>query len=94
MRTPSGARLSGPAGIRSDNLDLDIVAFSAGGKVAEGPMGHMADQFWGDRCGTFTDPEGYTWTIATRKEDLTPAEMRQRMDEWMKQAAEEHAHSA
>jgi PhnB protein len=69
-------------------------ATKAGGKVADGPMGHMSDQFWGDRCGTFTDPEGYTWTIATRKEDLTPEEMRQRMDEWMKQAAEEHAHSA
>ena len=35
-------------------------------------MGQMADQFWGDRCGTFTDPHGYSWTIATHKEDLTP----------------------
>jgi len=45
----------------------------------------VSDQFWGDRAGTVKDPEGYTWTIATRKEDLTPQEMKQRQDEWMKQ---------
>ena len=47
-------------------------------------MGSMQDQFWGDRCGTFKDPEGHTWTIATRKEDLTREEMDQRQAEWMK----------
>ena len=62
-------------------------AVAAGAKVDEGPMGRMADQFWGDRCGTFTDPEGYRWTIATRKEDLSPQEMQQRQAEWMKQFA-------
>jgi PhnB protein len=60
-------------------------AIAAGGKVAMGEMGRMQDQFWGDRSGTLTDPAGYTWTIATRKEDLTPQEMKQRQDEWMKQ---------
>ena len=50
-------------------------------------MGAMADQFWGDRSGTFADPEGYVWTIATHKEDLTPQEMKQRMDDFMKHAA-------
>ncbi len=59
-------------------------AVSAGAKVLPG-MGAMADQFWGDRCGSFTDPHGYSWTIATHKEDLTPAEMKTRQDEWMKQ---------
>ena len=60
-------------------------AVAAGAKVDDGPMGRMADQFWGDRCGTFSDPEGYRWTIATRKEDLTRQEMQQRQEEWMKQ---------
>ena len=64
-------------------------AVAAGGKVPAGPMGNMADQFWGDRCGTFSDPQGYTWTIATRKEDLTPQEIEQRQDAFFKQ----HAHS-
>ena len=35
--------------------------------------------------GTVTDPHGYTWSIATHKEDLTPQEMKQRQDEFMKQ---------
>jgi len=62
-------------------------AVAAGGQVAPGPMGTIGDQFWGDRCGTFTDPHGYRWTIATRKEDLTPEEMKQRQDAFMKQFA-------
>ncbi len=61
-------------------------AIAAGGQVF-GQMGAMADQFWGDRCGTFNDPHGYRWTIATRKEDLTPEEMKKRQDEFMKQFA-------
>ncbi|HMF10528.1 MAG TPA: VOC family protein [Thermoanaerobaculia bacterium] len=68
-------------------------AVAAGGQVPPGPMGAMADQFWGDRCGTFTDPHGYRWTIATRKEDLTPQEMDQRQKEWMKQFAAQPAHT-
>ena len=67
-------------------------AVAAGAKVF-GPMGQMADQFWGDRCGTFTDPHGYTWTIATRKEDLTRQEMEQRQAAWMKQMAPQPTHS-
>ena len=59
-------------------------AIAAGGKIAPGGMGQMQDQFWGDRSGTLIDPAGYTWTIATRKEDLTPLEMQQRQDEFMK----------
>lgn len=65
-------------------------AVAAGGKVLPGPMGQMADQFWGDRAGTFTDPFGYQWTIATHKEDLTPQEMKQRTDEFMKSFAAHH----
>lgn len=62
-------------------------AIAAGGQVAHGGMGRMQDQFWGDRSGSFIDPSGYTWTIATRKEDLTPQEMQQRQAEWMKNFA-------
>jgi PhnB protein len=62
-------------------------AVAAGAQAAPGPMGKMTDQFWGDRSGTVTDPHGYTWTIATRKEDLTPQELKQRADEFMKSFA-------
>jgi PhnB protein len=67
-------------------------AVAAGGQIAQGGMGKMQDQFWGDRSGTFTDPHGYTWTIATHKEDLTPEEMKQRQDAFMKQFAAQSAH--
>jgi PhnB protein len=62
-------------------------AVKAGAKVDPGPMGNLQDQFWGDRTGTFSDPEGYRWTIATHKEDLTPEEIQRRQDEWMRQFA-------
>ena len=67
-------------------------AIAAGAQVVGGQMGNMADQFWGDRCGTLTDPQGYKWTIATHKEDLSPQEMQQRQAEWMKSFAQQPAH--
>ena len=62
-------------------------AVAAGAQTGGGPMGTVQDQFWGDRCGTLTDPHGYSWTIATHKEDLTPQEIQQRQAEFMKQFA-------
>jgi PhnB protein len=75
--------------------DCDVIfnrAVQAGAKVADGPMGKVSDQFWGDRCGQFTDPQGYKWTVATHKEDLTPEEMAKRQAEWMKQAGMQASH--
>jgi len=62
-------------------------AIDAGATVAPNEMGQIQDQFWGDRCGTVVDPAGYHWTIATRKEDLTPEEMKKRQDEFFKKFA-------
>jgi len=62
-------------------------AVGAGGKVQM----PLADQFWGDRAGAVADPEGYSWWIATRKEDLTPAEMQQRAMEFFKSMAQQAA---
>ena len=39
----------------------------------------LADMFWGDRYGVLADPFGHLWSIATHKEDLTPDEIRKRM---------------
>jgi PhnB protein len=58
-------------------------AVSAGAKVQMA----MADQFWGDRAGAVADPSGYTWWIATRKEDLSETEMQQRAEAFFKQMA-------
>ena len=68
-------------------------AVAAGAQTAPGPMGNIQDQFWGDRCGTLTDPQGYKWTIATHKEDLSPQEMQQREAEFMKQMAKQPTHA-
>jgi len=38
----------------------------------------LSDQFWGDRYGHLKDPFGMVWAIASRQEELTPAEMQER----------------
>jgi PhnB protein len=43
----------------------------------------VADQFWGDRFGTVSDPFGHHWAIATHKEDLTPEQIAERGREAM-----------
>jgi len=35
----------------------------------------IADQFWGDRFGTITDPFGHSWSIATHVEDVPADEI-------------------
>ena len=35
----------------------------------------LADMFWGDRYGTFTDPFGHKWAMAQHVADYTPEEM-------------------
>jgi PhnB protein len=50
-------------------------AIAAGAKVQR----PVKDQFYGDRSGTFADPFGHVWTIATHKEDVSPEEMKKRM---------------
>ena len=43
----------------------------------------VADQSWGDRFGTVSDPFGHSWSIATHVEDLTPEEIAERAKEAM-----------
>ena len=38
----------------------------------------IADQFWGDRFGSISDPFGHLWSIATHVEDVPPEEMAER----------------
>jgi uncharacterized glyoxalase superfamily protein PhnB len=83
-----------PMGLWIYTEDVDALfnrAVAAGATVAPGPMGPLQDQFWGDRCGTLIDPAGYQWSIATRKEDLTPQEADQRMQDAMRQFAQAKA---
>jgi uncharacterized glyoxalase superfamily protein PhnB len=59
--------------------DVDAVfnrAVAAGAKA----IMPVADQFWGDRYGKLIDPFGHEWSVATHKEDPTPAEMQKRQE--------------
>lgn len=53
----------------------------------------VMDMFWGDRCGTVVDPDGYTWMIATHVAEPTPQEMAKAMKEMMKEARAQAASS-
>jgi len=67
-----------PVGILLYVEDVDKMAgqaIAAGAKV-ERPV---QDQFYGDRSGTFADPFGHRWTIATHKEDVSSQEMKKRV---------------
>jgi PhnB protein len=57
--------------------DVDALtkqAAAAGAKIVR----PVLDQFYGDRCGTVSDPFGHVWHIATHKEDVSPEEMQKR----------------
>ena len=58
--------------------DVDAVveqAVAAGARVTM----PIADTFWGDRYGQLEDPFGHRWSVATRKRDVSPEEMKQAM---------------
>jgi PhnB protein len=57
--------------------DVDAVVKQAVDAGATVTM-EVADQFWGDRFGTITDPFGQIWSIATHIEDVPPEEMAER----------------
>ncbi len=44
----------------------------------------VADQFYGDRSGRLADPFGHIWIVGTHKEDVSPEEMQNRFDDFMK----------
>jgi len=61
-----------------DNVDAVFNKAVAAGAQAEA---QPADMFWGDRYGRLKDPFGHSWSVATHKEDVAPAEMAKRMKE-------------
>lgn len=59
-----------------EDVDHSARQASAAGMKA---LRAVETQFYGDRTGTFVDPFGYRWTIATHVEDVAPDEIRERM---------------
>ncbi len=94
MPTPGGGKSPTSIGGTAVTINLYVPdadktykqAISAGAKETM----PIADQFWGDRYGVITDPFGHKWAIATRKEDLTDDELRQRGKEFMEKMQHQH----
>lgn len=76
MKSPKtlGAATGGVMVYVEDADALYQRAVAAGATVVQ----PIADMFWGDRMGNIVDPFGQGWSIATHKEDVTPAEMERR----------------
>lgn len=81
---PEGGRFSAetvgqsPVWLSLDVPDVDSFvehAARAGMTIVLPP----ADQFYGRRDATLTDPFGYTWAVSMLKEELSPEEMHRRM---------------
>ena len=64
----------------TDNADKTVEKAIKLGAASKGPV---MDMFWGDRCGTVVDPDGYTWMVATHVAEPTPQEMQKKMKEQM-----------
>jgi PhnB protein len=59
-----------------EDVDKTVERAVAGGAKVLFPV---ANQFWGDRLGWVMDPSGHVWTIATRVEETSED---QRRDRW------------
>jgi PhnB protein len=64
----------------TENVDKVVAKAVKLGATSAKPV---MDMFWGDRCGTVVDPEGYSWMVATHKAEFTPQQMKKRMKEQM-----------
>jgi len=60
-----------------DDTDTTVKrAVESGAKLSR----PVEDQFYGDRMGTVEDPFGHVWHVATHVEDVSPEEMKRRME--------------
>src|SRR5246127_2095036 len=66
----------------TENADKGVAKAVKLGAALKGPV---MDMFWGDRCGTVVDPDGYTWMVGTHKAEPTVKEMKKGIEEMMKQ---------
>ena len=58
-----------------EDVDAVFAAALANGAVQTRPV---TDEFYGDRIGSFTDPWGHLWSVASHIEDVTFEEMAER----------------
>jgi PhnB protein len=79
-----------PAGLYLYVEDVDKSfqrAVDAGGQTKM----PVADMFWGDRLGSFVDPYGHAWTLATHTQDLSLEELKEGEKKFYAQMAQQQA---
>ena len=67
-----------------EGVDAAFAKAVAAGATVVRPL---ADQFYGDRSGTVTDPFGHVWTLATHVEDVSLEECGRRFEAMMQKKA-------
>jgi PhnB protein len=67
-----------------DDVDASFEAAIASGATVTMPV---QDQFDGDRRGTLSDPFGHVWLLATKQEDISIDELKQRFTAMLNQEA-------
>ena len=60
-----------------EDVDAVVERALAAGATSLRPV---EDQFYGDRSGSFEDPFGHRWSVATHVEDVAPDEMARRAE--------------
>ena len=74
-----------------ENVDKVVSKAISLGATGKGPV---MDMFWGDRCGTIEDSDGYIWMVGTHKAEPTAKEMKAKMLEQMPQPSKGAASAA
>ncbi len=77
-----GLSIPPPSANQTSSDDKVVDKATKLGATGQGPV---MDMFWGDRCGTIVDPDGYTWMVGTHKAEPTAKEMKEKMLEMMRQ---------
>src|SRR6185369_10932276 len=62
------------------DVDLFAQRAVAAGAIVSRPI---EDQSYGDRAGQLKDPFGYTWMVATHKQDVSVADMQKGFDDYL-----------
>ncbi len=65
-----------------DDVDRVVANATAAGATV---LRAIKDEFFGDRTGMIADPFGHKWHVATRKEEVAPAEMQRRWNEMFRE---------
>ena len=75
----------GPLALKGTPVTLHLYvqdvdkAFQRAVKAGASVKMPVDDMFWGDRYGVLEDPFGHRWSVATRKREVSPGEMREAM---------------